>query len=245
MYHYIEITKREIIASITIIGFMLIVGMILSDWILDSIKDTNEVYNKAIHIENKDIFEYSMSTNVGNAFVYGDMIALNPVSYDDIEGEYMYIKRIKERYTRHERQVAYSCGKDNKSTCYRTEVYWTWDEVDREYKSTDTVTFLDVEFDFDQFTKPSTDHIATVKKSSHVRYKYYVTPNKLTGSIFADLRDNNIGSKVNFYSNKTTLQAYETVIQGYGLVYGFWIAWIVLTVGVVYGFYYLDNDWLY
>lgn len=245
MYYDFEITKREIITSISIIGFMLMIGMMLSDKISDSIKDSNEVYNKAIHIEDKDIFEHSMKTNVGNAFVYGDLVAVNPVSYDDIDGEYMYIKRIKEEYTRHERQVAYSCGKDNKSTCYRTEVYWTWDEVDREYKSTEKVTFLGVEFGFNQFNKPSTNYIDTVKKSSHVRYKYYGTPTKLTGTIFANLKDSNIGDGVHLYNSYTTQQAYEICIQSYIGVYGFWIMWIALTGGAVFGFYYLDNDWLY
>lgn len=242
MYYDFEITKREIIASITIVGFMLIVGLILSGYISDSIKDTNEIYNKAIHIEDKDIFEYSMSTNVGNAFVYGDMIALSPVSYDDIEGKYMYIKRIKEEYIRHERQVSYPCGK---SICYRTEYYWTWDEVDREYKSTDKVTFLGVEFDFNQFKKPSTNYIATIKKSSHIRYKYYGTPTKLTGTIFADLKDNNVGEGIVPYEDMTTQQAYERSLRGNLSICGFWFLWIALTGGLVFGFCYLENEWLY
>lgn len=242
MNHYVEITKREIIASITIVGFMLVVGTILSDWISDSIKDTNEVYNKAMHIEDKDIFEYSMSTNVGNAFVYGDMVALSPVSYEDIDGDYMYIKRIKERYTQHSRTVSYPCGK---KTCYRTEYYWTWDEVDREYKSTDKVTFLGVEFDFNQFTKPSTNHIATVKKSSHVRYKYYVVPTQIRGTIFTSLKDNNIDEGITLYRDMTTQQTYERVLKSELSLCGFWILWLSLTGGLVFGFYYLDNDWLY
>lgn len=140
-----EITKREIIFSSIIIGVMLIIGLVLSDKISDSIVDQNEVYNKAIHIEGNELFEYGMRTNVGNSFVYGDLIAVDPVSYPELEGEYLYVEKVKERYTQHTRTVTYKCGK---TTCSRVETYWTWDRVGSEEKKSDKVTFLGVEFDF-------------------------------------------------------------------------------------------------
>lgn len=32
---------------------------------------------------------------------------------------------------------------------------------------------------------------------------------------------------------------------GEGCLWLFWIVWITLTGGVIYGFYYLENEWLY
>ena len=67
-----EITKREILASISIIAMMLLIGFVISGRISNYILDRNEKYNKAIKIESSDLFEYGMRTNVGYAFVYGD-----------------------------------------------------------------------------------------------------------------------------------------------------------------------------
>lgn len=238
-----EITKREIIASVTIIGIMLIIGLMLSGNISDSIKDKNEVYNKAIHIDSKELFEYGMRTNVGNSFIYGDLIALDTVSYPEIDGEYLYVEKVKERYTRHTRRVSYKCGK---TTCHRTEVYWTWDKVGSEEKVSKKVTFLDVEFNFNQFKTPSDHHLVTIKESSKVRYKYYVVPSKLNGTIFADLRDDNIGEHISIHEDMTIDKAYDYLTtSGIVQMWLFWLVWIGLTGGAVYGFYYLENEWLY
>ena len=94
-----EITKREILASISIIAVMLLIGFTISGRISNYILDRNEKYNKAIKIESSDLFEYGMRTNVGYAFVYGDLKAVDTVSYPEINGEYMYIEKIEEHYT--------------------------------------------------------------------------------------------------------------------------------------------------
>ncbi len=72
-----EITKREILASISIIAVMLLIGFTISGRISNYILDRNEKYNKAIKIESSDLFEYGMRTNVGYAFVYGDLKAVD------------------------------------------------------------------------------------------------------------------------------------------------------------------------
>ena len=93
-----EITKREILASISIIAMMLLIGFVISGRISNYILDRNEKYNKAIKIESSELFEYGMRTDVGYAFVYGDLKAVDTVSYPEINGEYMYIEKIEEHY---------------------------------------------------------------------------------------------------------------------------------------------------
>lgn len=237
-----EITKREIIFSVIIIAAMLIIGIIISGKISDSIFDRNEKYNKAIHVEDKDLFEYGMRTNVGNAFIYGDLVAVDTVSYPEIDGEYLYVEKVKERYTQHTRTVSYPCGK---RTCTRTEHYWTWDRVGSEEKRSQKVTFLDVEFDFNQFLIPSDEHLTTIKESSRIRYKYNVVPTKVTGTIFTDLRDKNIGKNIAVHEDMTIEKAYDYLTMGEWNLWLFWFLWVAATGGVVYGFYYLENKWLY
>lgn len=77
-----EITKREILASISIIAMMLLIGFVISGRISNYILDRNEKYNKAIKIESSDLFEYGMRTNVGYAFVYGDLKAVDYLESD-------------------------------------------------------------------------------------------------------------------------------------------------------------------
>ena len=48
-----------------------------------------------------------MDTNAGNAFVYGNLTAIDTVSYPDIKGQYMYVEKKKSnrKYRRHTRTV--------------------------------------------------------------------------------------------------------------------------------------------
>lgn len=84
-----------------------------------------------------------MDTNVGNAFVYGDLKAVDTVTYPEISGEYMYVEKVKEKYTRHTRKVRHSNGK---TTWYTTETYWTWDRVGSEDIKCKEVSFCGVNF---------------------------------------------------------------------------------------------------
>lgn len=65
-----EITKREVLASISIIAVMILVGILISAKITECQMDRNEVYNKAVKIDSQEMFSYGMRTNVGNAFIY-------------------------------------------------------------------------------------------------------------------------------------------------------------------------------
>ena len=84
-----EITKREILVSVSIVAIMLLIGVLIAGKISDYQLDKNEKYNKAIKIESQELFEYGMRTNAGNAFVYGDLKAVDTVTYPGIGGEYI------------------------------------------------------------------------------------------------------------------------------------------------------------
>lgn len=239
-----EITKREILASISIVAVMLLIGVLISSKISEHQLDVNEIYNKAVKIDNTDLFQYGMDTNVGNAFVYGDLIAVDTVTYPEIDGEYMYIKKVKERYTQHTRQVAHTRTVDGKSqTYYTTETYWTWDRVGSEDKKCQEISFCGITFGSNKIDLPNTNYIDTIKESSHIRYKYYGVGTKYIGTIFTDLRNQTISDNTNFYVDKNIDETVEYLEAGGGVII-FWIFWIVLTGSCVFGFYYLDNKWL-
>ena len=252
-YHYnrrgfnfdgFTITKREIIASISIIAVMLLIGVLISSKISEHQMDKNEVYNKAVKIEDDELFQYGMDTNVGNAFVYGDLEAVDTVTYPEIGGEYMYVEKIKERYTMHTRQVAHTRTVNGKTqTYYTTETYWTWDYAGSEDKTCKEISFLGHTFPSNKINLPSEEYIDTIYESSHIRYKYYGVSTKHTGTIFTDLRDKTISDNTRFYKNMTIDETVERLESGGGLII-FWIVWIILIGLCVFGFYYIDNRWL-
>lgn len=190
------VTKREILASISIIAVMLLIGVLISSKISEHQMDKNEIYNKAVKIQSHDLFQYGMNTNVGNAFVYGDLKTVDTVTYPEIGGEYMSVEKVKERYTRHERTVTKTRTKSDGSTETYTEIeeYWTWDAIDRWSQHCKKVTFLGIEFDYGQVYKPNERYVDTQKESYYIRYVYYGSSTEYTGTIFASLKNGTINA---------------------------------------------------
>jgi hypothetical protein len=239
-----EITKREIIVSISIIAVMSLIGVLISGKISENQMDKNEIYNKAIKVESTDMFQYGMNTNVGNAFVYGDLKAVDTVTYPEIGGEYMYVEKVKEKYTMHTRTVTKTRTVNGKTETYtETETYWSWDRVDSENKKCKEISFCGITFNSSKINIPSDNYIDTIKESSHIRYKYYGTGTKFTGTIFTDLRDKTISDNTNFYNNMNIEETVEYKQSSGGEII-FWIFWIMLIGACVFGFYYIDNRWL-
>lgn len=236
----IIVTKREILLSVAIICVMLLVGFLISDKINDSIMTKQQEYNTALQINgDKEMFEYGMRTNIGNAFVYGDLKAVDTVTYDEIGGNYSYVKKVKEKYTRHTRTVTKTDGEE---TWTETEVYYTWDAVDSEDKHSNKITFVGVTFNYGTIDFPGSSHITTIKESNKIRYVYYGAPSECKGTLYTNLNNGTINDS-SFYHYNTIDETLEIVTSNASL-WLFWIFWIFLTAGVVFGFYVLDNDWL-
>lgn len=236
-----EITKREIITGVGILAIMLIIGTIISSEIHNSVLDKNREYTQALQIDSEELFRYGMQTDVGNAYVYGELNAVDTVSMPEIEGEWLWIEKVTEKYTRHERKVRHE---DDGYVWYDTEYYYTWDWIDSEDKHCTKVTFLNVEFNSEKFKDPSDIYIDTQYKGWHnIRYVYHAIPASAVGTIYTKLENNTITDNTHFYQDKTIEESYEADIRSYAVQF-FWIGWIVLSLIIVFGFMYLDNQWL-
>ncbi len=192
-----EVTKREIIISIAVAAIMLIIGFSISGKITDAQNDKNAEYQKAVHIKDSELFQYGMDTNVGNAFVYGDLQAVDTVTFDEIGGEYLHVEKIEERYERHEREVTETDSKGKKHT--KIEVYYEWETEDRESKHSEKIMFCSIEFPYNKIPYSSDSHIKTVNSDREyswksgefvkVRFQYYGTPIKHNGTVYTRLSD--------------------------------------------------------
>lgn len=240
-----EIKKREVIASVVIVALMLIIGFAISEKIRQSLLEDYQVYDTAAQIDDdKELFEYGMKTNVGYAFVYGELKTLDPVSYPEVSGKYSYIKKEEQEYRRHSRTVTkiYTDSKGKTHTKTEIEYYWTWDTMRTESKTATKISFLDVEFAYEKIPFPSSHQIETVKTGYHKRNVYYGTETDFQGTLFTSLKENTINN-TKFYKNQTIAETIENLETGAEIVI-FWILWILLIIGLVIGFYYLENKWL-
>ena len=74
------------------------------------------------------------------------------------------------------------------------------------------------------------------------RNVYYGTETDFQGTLFTSLKENTINN-TKFYKNQTIAETIENLETGAEIVI-FWILWILLIIGLVIGFYYLENKWL-
>lgn len=237
----IKVTKREILFSIVIILIMIGIGFIISGKINNNLMNEYQKYNTALKIDNdSELFSYGMRTNAGNAFIYGKLQAIDTVTYEEIKGEYAYIKKITERYTQHTKTVTYTDSKGKTKT--RVETYWTWDEIDRESKHCKEIKFCGNIFDYEKINFPEVYYIDTLDAGFHLRNVYYGTNTEYIGTIFTNLKDNTI-SNCSLYSNQKINEVVKNLESGWQLVV-FWVCWILGIIIIVIIFYIIDNKWL-
>lgn len=239
-----EITFREVIVSFAIIIVSLIVGFIVATKIHDYITTRNDVYFKAVKIEkDPQLFNYAISTELGDVLSRGEFKADKPVSDPLIKGEYSAILRVEERYTQHTRQVSYKCGK---RTCWRTETYWTWDEVDRERFLTPTLSYLGQTIKSGSLKELQDNYGGgkTVDTGFHERMIFYTIPTEFNGALFASTKGKRLSGHELYYGHtvKSVVEKREKEADKSTVL--FWVLWILFVIVSVFGFYYLENEWL-
>lgn len=230
---------------------MLLVGFAISGKLEAAQIENNAEYYKAAQITESDLFQYGMDTSIGNAFVQGDLEAVDTVTFPEIDGKYMWVEKAEQHYNRHEREVQ---KKDKDGNTYtEIEVYYSWDTENVDSLHAEQIKFLGVVFPYGKIKLPSPDYITTIKGNSvwswtsgeyvKVRYQYYGCSGPYNGTIYSDLRDGNIADNTSFYTGWTINHTIEQLTSSFGLIL-FWIFWILLTGGLVFGFVYYENDWL-
>lgn len=184
-----------------------------------------------------------MDTNIGNAFVYGDLRAVDAVTFDEIGGKYLYVEKIKEKYTMHTRVVTYTTGSGKTmQTHTRTETYWTWDVIGSEEKESKEVKFCNVVFPAIKVQRPDPEFIRMINESNHIRYKYYGTPIKsITEQFTLYYHMGLFLIDPNFLRIIRSIRLWKVVPQKCGMLFS-GVLWVIVICGCDYnGFCYLDN----
>lgn len=238
-----EIKPREMAFSVAIVFVMVALGFLIGSKISDHIAETNEKFTTAAQITDDEQFQYALATDFGNVIAYGNLVAEQPVSADDLDGEYAQLTKITEQYTMHTRVVTSTDGKGHTYT--RTEVYWTWDRVKREEDSTETFSFMGVSFPADKFFVSTHRQGSMIYDNSELRHYYVVADASMVGSVHTRIKDHMIADDNEFYADTEPQAVVDRAVKNAGvLVVMFWAFWIALTCGAVYGFCALENRWL-
>lgn len=241
-----KITFREILVSIAITLILVGIGFLISSAIENRINESNEKYYKALKINNdKEMFKYAIKTNVGYTLAQGRVQAVKSISIKDIKGEYFYIRKEKEKYTKHYKQVAHTKTVGNKTeTYYTTEEYWTWDYAGKEEFHVEKFNFLSVDFDYGTINFRNEKHKKTKNDGRYIRYQYYVIPTRFNGTLFTYI-DNNTINKNEFYINNTIeniIKEKEKSVNTSNAI--FWTVWIFFITIIDFGYVYLENNYL-
>lgn len=239
------ITRREVLVTISITILLIMFGFLIASEIRNKINEKNEKYFKALKIENnEEQFKYSINTNIGYTLAQGTVEAIEPVS-KDIEGRYFYIRKVKEKYTMHTRQVAHTRTVGNKTeTYYTTEEYWTWDYAGEEECHVNKFKYLGVEFDYKTINFHNSKYKETIRESSKIRYNYYVIPAEFEGVLFSKIKNNTINENEFYYNRniQTVIEMKEKEITSIAKV--FWTIWIIVVVIIDFVYAYFENDYL-
>ena len=236
-----RITLREILVSIVIISLFTICGIKINEKITENNLDKAQIYNTAHKVEDAELFKHLMETDGGNAFVYGSLKAINPISVPEISGKYTSILMIHEEYVKKTR--TYTDDEGNK----HTETYYEWEETDRETIHCKQMSFCGVTFNYNKFKLPDGQYIDTVKHNyfltNDTRTKYYGLKTEMKGTIFTNLSSDTISDNSKFTEAplSETVEAYQPSSAGN---IAFWIVWVFLMGGAVVGFCIIDNRWL-
>lgn len=233
-----EVTRREVIFSISIVAVILGLAYLLQSHLFDSSNIRINQLETATGVNEKGLFDHAMKTNLENIMIETEINAVDTVSSEFIKGDYMYVEEIKEKYVRKSRSVSYKCGD---SRCYRTEYYWTWDVVGRNKKHSKEVEVFDHKFKKNKITGYDSRRHSTVKTDRRTRYKINVTDKKIEGTIHAATKD----GKWNLYKGQVKDDIVSDAITGVKtskVVY--WLLSLLVAGGLSYWFVSHDNWWL-
>lgn len=243
-----EITKREILASVTILAVMVGIGVWLSAPILSKATERYLVVASSVVANTDDEFDYISRTNAGRFLANGTLSTIDTVRLEELPGVYSSVKKVKEEYRLHTEVYTTTDGKGHTTTHTRT--YHSWDEVKHWNYKAERAMFRGKEFKIDEVYRVRTqkDTIIKVKTKmfeNDTRYVYYTAPVSFDGIMIGNAMNRKYdGPKfINGLTSEQYIKNAERKLNGNTIA--FWILWSLLTAGMIVGFYALENKWLY
>lgn len=217
--------KKTMITGIIVAVLMGFLGMCAFEKYSNWRNSEYAVYLESAKVEDASLFTDGLVE--GNAFIYGNLSAVDAVTSPDIEGEYIYLKKVTE--SRH----SYWTGK---SVAYR------WRTERTEEMQCENVAFCNVWCDSDRFDLGSaTYHIKTIREGN-IRYKYYGVDAEILGTFFTTIKNDEISDNTKIYQGMTIEETLDSIVNNETWVFCFWFLWVVLSVACIQGVVYLVEN---
>ena len=241
-----QLTLREVIFSIFIVGILTVIGFLISGAIERHVHEQQLRYRQAVQIDkNPTEFKWALDTDIGYLFAEGVLETVDPVKHERLDGEWFSIEAAYQKYTMHTRTRTYtvSDGKGCTRVKSRIETYWSWDTYDVERSSAKTARFLGVELPASKFGLGWYSECKIVSTGYNRRIKFAVVPKEMAGTMFAKAAGGTVDGQIEFWRGRDLKSAYEDSVSSCakGL---FWTAWIAATAGILFAFFYAENRWL-
>ena len=240
-----EITLREFLFSVFIFGIFMLIGFFISNYINSNVHNKNLVYRQAIQIKNNpDQFKWATETDVGHAFVEGNLKSIGSVTHEKLGLDVLEYCATYQHYNMHTRRVTRTRtdSKGRTRTYTTTETYWTWDTYKRDHKSVSNIVFSGVEFKRNKFNLNSFSRTKCVKNGYNDRIVYDYIPCELYGAFFGEIKNKTI-EKTILLHDLTVEELYKDFTTSYMNII-FWIIWIIFSILVTFVFYIHENHWL-
>ena len=223
-----EMNRKTIIMGVIgvlIFIVLIVVGCLLSRKIAEKERERNSTYENATRVTTTEEFQDALNKRLNNVYIYGDMVAVEPVSDSAIDGEYAYIKIVGEEYVKYTERKTYTDSDGHKKKKTVTKHKWKTYETN-ELKSPQ-ISFCGIPFDFNEVDLPDSTLKDTIKNESdsNIRHKYYVINKQYTGTIYADLSDGKLTKDMTFYEDKN-IDETITQMQSHSDVFVFWFGYI-------------------
>lgn len=233
------ISDRHRISLGIFIGAVAIFGcFILRNIFIDHANSEIQKYNTAVRVEDNNKFNYAVDSKQGRIISSGEFKTKDPVKFENFDGEYMKIIRILEEYRPHTYTTCSSKGK-----C-QTHTYYSWDEMSRETKNSNTIIFRDREYSSSKFNFSAFEHEAEKKEipvgfwERKKRYVFRVINKELSGSFYTETNENGLNDNI-LVHNESLDELLESIRQG--TLTAEIISWSILllvSAAIVYVCYY-------
>lgn len=234
---------REILAAVILLAIMIGIGLGIffsfSEWSREGIRK----YEVAYKTNSADEFNHAKVTKLGSIMANGEFSTIDPVSDERVDGMYMKIKVITERYTQHTRTYTDSKGKTQIETYYEWDHYGVHESIASKFIFFGNEGLVSEIPDLYEKKETVYDGNTIFPLVGDLRYQYYVIPEKFEGTGFWIFGNEEHLKEV--WRDKTP----EEVVKEYqaNAFVGpitFAIIWGILTLGGTIVFISFDNDWL-
>lgn len=243
-----EVTKREILLSITILAVMIGIGVWISSPILSKANNRYIETASSVVVSDAEKFGYIKRTDAGRFIANGTLSVIDTIRIDGLPKPYSYVKKDKEEYRLHVETYTTTDGKGHTTTHTRT--YHSWDVVKTWKYRSERGRFLGQEFKMDEVFRyhPRKDTVVKVKTGlfeNDTRYVYYTCPSSFNGIMIGEAQNKEYRES-RFIEGKNSDKYLEDAARSLNAgTAAFWIGWILLTGLLIVGFYYFENKWLY